>query len=323
MPPLALGNGQSKNILIIDSQKGSPYHEVRQILLKELKTKGLTEENGFFYEYYSLSHYEGTAKNLWEHRITKKKYDVIFLNGTIATRSFKEIAWKKLPHIFIYATVTDPLGLGVISQYGHPPPGNFTGVTSHLPIHVRLDFIKQLLPNIKNIGLIYADMPQSQSYRENLEKLMSRKEWKGIQIHFRKVEFIPSDGGHIRMAKIAEQHVEALNPIVDVFISPSDQMGAQKPFAQMVLNTATKPLIGIGPSDVLNKWGATASIYLDLENIAKHAAIMIEQAAKDQSVKNIYPIYPQKYRIAINRPLAEKFGLSLPEEIFNSAIIVE
>ncbi len=54
-------------ILIVDSQSGSPYQDVRESFLSELERNGYTKENKFEYEYYLLSHYPGMAKNVWQH----------------------------------------------------------------------------------------------------------------------------------------------------------------------------------------------------------------------------------------------------------------
>ncbi len=315
---------QSKNtILIIDSQKGSPYQDVRIALINELAKLGYSEQTGTSFEYHSLSHFKGAAKNLWKFRIQKNHYSAIVLNGTLATEAFKEIAWKKSPYQFIYATVTDPIGLGVITTYHQPPIANFTGITSQVPFESRLEFITEILPHTKNIGFIYADMPQSHSYRTSIQSVINKDKWKHIQFHFRKVPFIPSEGGHKRMTQIAEQFVKELDPLVDVFLSPSDQMGAQPPFPAMVKEKATKPLVGVILDDVQSQWGATATIYTDLEGVGHQAAYMVAQVLKGEVVKNIYPLHPKKYGIIISKKLAAKHNLSLSNKLRKQALIVE
>ncbi len=321
--PLNSDPAYQKRIIIIDSQTGAPYQTVRESMLEELAKKGYTEENGFISEYYSLSHYHGAAKSLWQHRMTKIKYDAIFLNGTLAVSSFKQIAWQNPDYGFVYATVTDPLGLGLVNTYDAPPVGNFTGIAFHVPVDIRMGFVRELIPNVKNIGFIYADMPQSHSYRKWIEELQTIPEWRDVNFHFRKVSFIPSDGGHHRMAQIAKQHIKELDSIVDVFLSPHDQMGAQRPFAKNVLEIATKPLIGLGHDDVSQGWGATASIYPDEIAIGVQAANMIERILNGESITKIHAVRPANFGIVIDKAKAKKFNIHLSPKLLNDAEIIE
>ncbi len=321
--PLYSDPAHQKRLIIIDSQTGAPYQTVRESMLTELTKKGYTKENGFISEYYSLSHYHGAAKSLWQHRMTKIHYDAIFLNGTLAVSSFKDIAWQNPQYNFIYASVTDPLGLGLVDTYDNPPTGNFTGIAFHVPVDIRMDFVKKLIPGVKNIGFVYADMPQSHSYRQWIENLQKTPEWQGVNFHFRKVGFIPSDGGHHRMAQIAKKHIKELDPIVDVFLSPNDQMGAQSPFAKNVSEIATKPLIGLGHDDVSLGWGATASIYPDEIAIGVQAANMIERIFQGEKISQIHPVRPASYGIVVDKTKAETFGIKLSTEFMSEAEIVE
>ncbi len=311
-----------KKILMIDSQSGDPYQTVRESMLRELGKRGYNESSGLNYEYYSLSHYRGAARNLWNHRIQKTDYDLIFLTGTLACKSFKEIAWQSDKHKFIFAAVTDPVGLGLISDYGKTPPANFTGVAFHLPVNVRMDFVRELIPDVKHIGIVHADMSQAHSYRKWLEEVLKQDHWKGVTLHYRQVDFIPSEGGHRRMAQMAKKHIEELDPIVDVFLSPSDQMGAQSPFARMVSKVATKPLIGMGKQDVVDGWGATASIYPDEKAIGEQAAALIERIFQGESLTDILPERAKHFGMVIDREKADRFNLKISEELKQKATLI-
>lgn len=313
---------EPKSLLVIDSQVGDPYETVREAMIAALNERGYTKESGFTFEYYSLGSYAGAAKNLWQHRIKKVKFDAIFLNGTLAVAAFKEIAWESPGYSFIFASVTDPVGVGVIDEYDQAPPANFTGVAIHMLVDARFDFVRKLMPNVKNIGLIYADMAQSHSYRKWIEALLQQDGWEDITFHFRQVDFIPSDGGHARMTMISRKYILELDPIVDVFVSAHDQLGAQKPFATLVSKIATKPLIGVGFKEVREGWGAVASIFPDRAEIGVQAAIMIDRVFKGEKVQQIFPERPRKYGMVIDRSLVEKFGLTLTPELLKEAEFV-
>ncbi len=315
-------NSSPKKIIIIDSQKGEPYQTVRESTLNELAKRGYTNESGFSYEYYSLSHYHGAAKNLWNHRILKNDYDLIFITGTLACKSFKEIAWQSDKYTFVFAAVTDPVGLGLIDNYQTPPPANFTGVAYHLPVEIRMNFIKELIPDVKHIGIVHADMPQAHSYREWIEEVLKKEEWKDVQLHYRQVDFIPSEGGHRRMTQMATKHIKELDPVVDVFLAPTDQMGVQSPFANMVYKTATKPLIGIGKRDVTDSWGTTASIYPMETALGVQAAGIIERLFNGEPIVDIHPEQANSYGIIIDNQKAQQFGLTISDDLRQKSTIL-
>lgn len=309
----------NKKLLVVDSQIGSPYQGTREAMMAELEKRGYTKAAGFTFEYHTLSNYKGTAKSLLRFRLQREHFDAVFLNGTLAVSAFKDLVWQSDKYFFVFATVTDPVGVGLVDKYDEPPLGNFTGISYYVPVETRLSFIRQLIPNVKNIGFVYADMAQSHSYRAWLEDALKTEEWQGVTVHFRQVSFIPSDGGQKRMAGLAEKYIKELDSKVDVFLAASDQMGSQSPFANMVEKTATKPLIGLGRKDVVENWGATASIYLNTEGIGIQAAAMIERLFKGESIQTIFPERPKKFGIVIDKAKAAKFNITISDDLAKEA----
>ncbi len=308
-----LQSAETYKLLIIDSQKGEPYKTARESALAELKRRGYEEGENLVVKVYSLGNYEGTGNNIW--KIEKQnQYDAILVNGTIATMSFKKLVFNnpKVPVVFV--AITDPVGVGVIDSFDTPPKSNFTGVCYPVPVAERLGFIRQVMPKVKKIGLVYADMPQSHSYLEWLQDALASEEFKDIELITRKVPFIKSEGGHKRMAMLAKSHIKELDPLVDVFMSPNDQMGVQRPFVEVVYETATKPLVGLGRKDVMEKWGATISIYPSMVSAGTKVGHKIVQLFQGVPIQDIYPEYPDS-SVAFDLNKAEKFGIVIPETL--------
>jgi len=304
-------------LLIIDSLKGEPYNTVRESMIKELSRLGYSQNKNLIIQYYSLGNYVGAGINIWKHEEKSKNNDVVFLNGTIATKAFKEIALDD-SHKFVFANVTDPVGVGVIDDFVQPPKHNFTGVSYPVRIEDRLRFILKVFPKAKKIGLIYGNLPQSQSYKRWLENALLLEEFKNLEIIFRKVEFVKSESGHKRMARIAKKHVLELDKKVDLFISPNDTMGAQAPFAKMLYENSTKPLIGLGRKDVMDNWGATMSIYPSLQEAGITAAKMIDKLLRGSTVKDIIPQWPNT-GVTFDLTKAKEFGIMIPKELIEEA----
>ena len=79
-------------LLIVDSQDGEPYTSIREAMLKELNQLGYIVNENLVITYYSIGNEEGTAINILKAE-EQNHNDVIFLNGTIAAKGFKNVAF--------------------------------------------------------------------------------------------------------------------------------------------------------------------------------------------------------------------------------------
>lgn len=314
---ISYGASKAHKLLIVDSTKAELYRILREAMVDELARLGYKDKENLAITYYSLAHYDGRARNIWRKE-KDKNYDVIFVNGTVATKAFKELVFGDKKINVVFGNITDPVGVGVIDDFKSPPKANFTGVSYPVKVEERFKFIMDIMPNAKTFGMVYADMPQSHSYRNWVEKMLKKPQFKHIEVVFRQVDFIKSEGGHKRMAQLAQKHIKDLDKDVDAFVSPNDMMGGQEPFAKMVYNNASKPLIGLGRNDVMKDWGATMAIYPSLVLGGKKVAGMIKQLFEGKSIKSIIPSWPET-GVAIDINKARKYGLDIPNNIIEQA----
>ncbi len=278
-------------LLIIDSQDSEPYLSVRESMLAELNRSGYVVNKNLVIVYYSLANHVGAARNVFRKE-KDNEYDVIFVNGTVAAEGMRNQVMGNDKYKVVFASVTDPVGLGIIDNFEESPKANFTGVCYPVKIEERLRFIRKVMPNVKNIGLIYSEMPQSLSYVEWIKESHELPDFMDLNFVFRKVEFVKSELGYIRMTQLAEDHVKEIDSEVDIYISPNDQMGVQRTFAEMVYKTSTKPLLGQGRKDVMEDWGAAFSIYPCLTGAGVQAAKMIDRLFRGEDIKDIIPEWP-------------------------------
>ncbi len=315
-------NGKDKTYIlaVLDSQNGEPYKRARLSMLNELEQKGYKQGTNLKIIYHSIGNDKEKGKRLLKH-VVKKKPDVIFTNGTVMTLAAKESKFFNNPkYSFVFTCVTDPVGVGVIEGFGIENEFNFTGVSYPVPVVSRLRFVKKIIPNLKTIGLIYAQMPQSISYKGWIEKaIQETDDLSRIKVIFKSIPLIKGENGSLEMAKLAKEHVIKLTNKVDVFISPNDQMGVQAPFANMVFKNASKPLIGLGIKDVMDKWGATAVIYPSHKSMGVQSARMIIKIFEGKNVKNIPAQWPKDNGFAFDLSKVKKFKLKIPQRFLDLA----
>lgn len=317
-PPVAAFTAPSKTpvyrLLIVDSQVGEPYQSTRLAMLKVLSSAGFSEDHNLHVVYHSIGNDRLRGESLLREEI-KRNYDVIFLNGTVATLAAKKVAFGAGQQPFVYACVTDPVGIGVIDAFNTPPKANFTGISYPVPVARRLAFLRTLLPRARRIGMIYADMPQSRSYRRWLEEALQKDPaFRDLEILFRSVPLVTGEQGSRDMAEAAEPHIVELANQVDVFLSPNDQMGVQPHFAQKVYTLTHKPLIGLSNKDVTEGWGATASVFPSLPSVGEQAAQMIQRLLQGEPISNTQPQWPANIGRALDLHKSERFDLEIPAE---------
>lgn len=311
------GGGFAYSLLIIDSQNAEPYITVREAMLDELEKRGFILDQNLSVKVWSLANSDGMAQRAWMTE-NDKDYDLIFINGTIAAQNFRDFALGDMKYRFLFGAVTDPVGLGLIRDFEHNPYSNFTGIAYPVQIRERLRFMMRLFPEAREVGFIYGEMSQSESYVKWLDEILKEKEFSRLRFHYRSVEFIRSESGHIRMAMLAEKHIRELDPVVHIFLAPNDQMGVQSDFVRTVSRLSGKPLVGLGRADVMDGWGAVASIYPALDEMGSELAEMAEQLLKGKEIKDIIPRWPPA-GVAFNLQKAEKLGIAIPDDLLKSA----
>ncbi len=304
-----------RKLLIVDSQEGNPYDQVRSALLKNLAEQGYVEGKNLEVTMYFIGNDLQEGEKILQSE-KDKQYNVIFVGGTVATIAAKNVLLGDKAQNVVFASPTDPVGIGVIKDFDSKPFSNFTGVCYPVPVESRLRFLQKLMPKVKTIGLIYADMPQSISYNKWLtNEIENNPEFKDLKIIFRKVPLITGEDGDATMANLAINHVKELDSQVDVFIKPCDQMGTRKQLSTAVYTTATKPLIGLVRDDVMDHWGATATMYPSHESIGKQAAVMVVSIFEGKNSSDIIPEWPKGFGLAFDMNKTQEFGIDVPTEM--------
>ncbi|MBF0220522.1 MAG: hypothetical protein HQL49_13490 [Gammaproteobacteria bacterium] len=308
------------SLLVVDSQAGNPYDEVRGVMIKTLHGDGYRQGENLKIDFTVTGNDSKQGEEIIRTALAKQHYDVIYVGGTVATISAKNVLVGNMTQPVIFSSATDPVGIGVIKSFSSRPFANFSGVSYPVPPRTRFKFIKHFLPNAKTLGLIYADMPQSHSYNQWVTDLIANDpEFQGLKVIFRPVPLVTGENGDKIMAESAIPIIKELAPQVDAFIKPNDQLGTRRQFAEVVFNTANKPLIGITKDDVMGSWGATAVIYPSHQSIGEQTARMIKALFEGKKINGIMPEWPKQYGFAIDLQKTKKFNITVPVELLQLA----
>ena len=301
-------------LLILDSQSGEPYDTAREAMLKELEFQGYSVGKNLTVRRHDIHNKVGLGLRLLQVE-NLRGYDVVFINGTIANQAAYEFGYDKPQYSFVFCSITDPVGVGLVEELNVKPVANFTGVAFGLPIEERLRYLQEVLPEARTIGMIYSEMPQSLSYVAKLKEIIQQPEFSHLKVVFRPIPFVNSDLGHVRMLSLLERPVLELSSEVDLFMTPSDQLGIRQEFAQVVTSLTDKPLMGLSEKEV-QEWGAHFGLYPVLEQSGTAAGRMVARILKGEPVQDIIPTYPVGV-FGVNLTQSEKIGLHFPDQLLS------
>lgn len=312
------GSGRTCHLLILDSQSGVPYADIRKAMLEALSDAGYRSGDNLRVTSHTIGNDVSSGVRLLNAALASPP-DLVFAGGTAATIAVRDVLLgSELPVVF--AGTTDPVGIGVIDDFNRPPKANITGVSYPVPVEARFRFIRHLMPEARHIGLIYADMPQSRSYNAWIRQLLERETlFHDLDVKFLPVPLTLGEHGDRQMAKQAAHLVHGVANEIDLFISANDQLGAREEFARLIEAETDKPLIGLVRDDVMAEWGALATVYPLHDHIGQLAAGMVSNLLNGIPVSDIPPQRPSRFGYAVNLRLAQEHGLKVPVGILQMA----
>ena len=296
-------------VFIISSNSGQPYTQIIETFLSTMRANEGRLHRKFVFSVKSLDNHPARLDNkAFAPEMQQARY--ILVNGTIASMKVVELVGAQDPRKFVYCSVTDPVAVGLVGPKAGDTP-HFTGVSFYLDPAERLGFVERLYPHARNLGLVYADMPQSHSYNGWLKQALENGRG-GAPLHLvtQEIPFVQGAGGIVRMALLAADAAQRMEPLVDVFISPNDQLGLNSAYYETLGRVIRKPLIGIGVTDARADSGATASIAPSFAGMGRQCANMMLQQMRGTPVAEIPPQAPPEYEVLINMARARESGAS-------------
>ena len=147
----ATGATETKRIAITAIVDHPSLNAIRQGVLDQLKAEGFEEGKNLQVDFQSAQGNPSTATQIAK-KFAGDNPDVIV---AITTPSAQAVAaaTKTIPVVF--AGITDPIGAKLIQNW-QPSSTNITGTSNHRSMEPDLALMRELLPNLKNIGYVYS-----------------------------------------------------------------------------------------------------------------------------------------------------------------------
>lgn len=224
--------------------------------------------------------------------------------GTTAAQSLISAdKGKNIPIVF--SSVTDPVGAQLVASLTNPGSG-VTGVSNWIPLEPQLTKFKEILPNLKRLGIIF------NPGEGNSVTLVNRLKDLGPKMG---TEVIEAPATISVEVGTAAEHIA--HKVDAIFISNDNT--ALSAF-ETIVNIANRAGIPVFVSDTdMVKRGAVAALGPDQYQLGRQTGKMIAEILKGISPSNIPVGFPEKSEFYLNLNALEAIHLKVPDNVIRSA----
>lgn len=183
---------------------------------------------------------------------------------------------------------------------------NMTGVGLRIPIKQQLALIRNLIPDLKRVGVLF-DPTKTEPTVLQAQTLAQQD---GLTLVDRTVSS-PQD---------VPDMLRSLLPDIDVLWLIPDSTVLTKDSLDFLLSTTLEariPVLGFSPG--LVRSGALAGMYSNYSDVGKQVAKLAQEILKGDSIPQGTFVPPEHVSIAINRQIAQYLGITVPPRLLADA----
>lgn len=257
--------------------------DVRKGVIDALKANGY-DENKININYKNAQGDFGTAQVIAQEY--NNKSDVII---AISTPSAQAAANNIKDKPIFFSAITNSESAGILRK-------NVTGVSDKSPVKKQVELIEKLLPEAKNIGIVYNTSEQNSFYLT--EEFTKAAKEKGYTVKVK---------GISNISEMASA-LDTLLPTIDVLYTSIDNtIASTYPLIVEKSNKADKPIIGATKSFV--EQGALAVDGISDYQVGYQTGEMVARYLNGEKIENIPYEVVEKSEMYINKDIAKRFGI--------------
>ncbi|MDF4535125.1 ABC transporter substrate-binding protein [Vibrio parahaemolyticus] len=265
----------------------------RQGLLDGLKAKGYEEGKNLEFDYKTAQGNPAIAVQI-ARQFVGENPDVLVGIATPTAQALVS-ATKTIPIVF--TAVTDPVGAKLVKQLEQPGK-NVTGLSDLSPVEQHVELIKEILPNVKSIGVVYNPGEANAVSLMELLKLSAAKH--GIKL----VEATALKSADVQSA------TQAIAEKSDVIYALIDNTVASAIEGMIVAANQAKTYV---------ERGAIASLGFDYYQIGVQTADYVAAILEGKEPGSLNVQVAKGSDLVINKTAAEQLGITIPEAVLARA----
>ncbi|GIM28999.1 ABC transporter substrate-binding protein [Clostridium polyendosporum] len=277
----------------------------RKGFVDALASKGFNDGKNLEIDYQNAQGEIATAQTIAQNFVSQKK-DMIF---AIATPS-AQAAFNSTKNIPILITaVTDPLKAGLVKDLSKTET-NIAGTSDAAPIEKQLNLLKTLVPNAKNVGVLYNTSEANSEIQVAQVKEIGKK--LGLEIVIAgvtNVNEIPQAFSSI------SGKIDAMYTITDNTIVSGMPILATKAIEKKI------PIIGAEEGQI--NGGGLATEGIDYYKLGFQTGLMAVDVLNGKNIKDMPIETLKETQLVINEDTAKKLNIAIPDELKSKAKIVK
>ncbi|OPX89839.1 MAG: ABC transporter substrate binding protein [Pelotomaculum sp. PtaB.Bin104] len=273
----------------------------RQGFLDTLAKNGYIEGKNLKVDYQNAQGDQPTLQSI-ANKFVQDKKDIIL---AIATPSAMTMAKETSEIPILITAVTDPVTAKLVNSL-EKPGTNVTGTTDMNPVAKQLELIKELVPGVKAVGVVY-----------NSSEINSE-----VQVKIAR-EAAPQLGLELKEASVTasneiSQATRSLVGKVDALYIPTDNMVIASLAAVLQVAEQNKIPVIAGESNSVEQ-GALATLGIDYAKLGSQTGEMALRVLKGEKPQDMPVEWQKENDIVINLKAAERMGVTVSSEIKGKA----
>ncbi|MCL9774559.1 ABC transporter substrate-binding protein [Vibrio methylphosphonaticus] len=277
----------------------------RQGLVDGLKANGYEEGKNLEFDYKTAQGNPAIAVQI-ARQFVGERPDVLVGIATPTAQALVS-ATRDIPVVF--TAVTDPVGAKLVKQLEQPGK-NVTGLSDLSPVEQHVELIKEIMPDVKTIGVVYNPGEANAVSLMTLLKESTQKH--GIEL----VEATALKSADVQTA------TQAIVSKSDIIYALIDNTVASAIEGMIVsANQAKTPVFGAATSYV--ERGAVASLGFDYYQIGVQTADYVAQILDGKAPGELDVKVAKGSDLVINATAAKKLGLTIPKTVMDRATSVK
>ncbi|WP_269901915.1 ABC transporter substrate-binding protein [Paenalcaligenes faecalis] len=274
---------------------------VRDGVKKALNDAGYTEEKGLKWQFQTAQGNTAITAQI-ARKYVGDKSDVIVAISTPSAQAVVA-ATKSIPVVF--SAVTDPVAAQLVSSWDASGT-NVSGVSDMLVLEKQLELIKKVVPNAKNVGIVYnSGEANSVVVVERLRELLTANNMALVEATAARTVDVGAAARSL-VGKVDVIYTNTDNNVVSAFEA-----------LVKVGNDAKIPIIASDTDSVAR--GAIAALGVNYYDLGVQTGNMVVRILKGEKVGNMASETSDKLELFVNPGAAEKQGVTLDDAFIKSA----
>ncbi|MGM0499180.1 MAG: ABC transporter substrate-binding protein [Bacillota bacterium] len=273
----------------------------REGFIDQLAEEGFVEGENLKIDIQNAQADFATAQTIAQ-KFNQNKVDLVL---AIATPSAQTAANVLNNTPVLITAVTDPVEAGIVESM-EKPGANITGTTDMNPVAKQLELIRDFLPEVKDIGILYNPGEVNSTVQVKLAK--DAAEEMGINLE----EATVSNSSEVSLA------VSSLVDKVDAIYVPTDNIIVSA--MPTVLQTAHNRGVPVFASENNSvEQGAIATLGIDYYQLGKQTGSMAAKILNGSNPAEMPVESSKELKLYINKKSADEIKLAIPEKLLESA----